>query len=65
MSDSVRVSKVDVDLAALESALHDFEHPSDIFFDVLISLKSVLAPDKFEVLEQELAAFSEEYRHEH
>jgi hypothetical protein len=65
MSDSVRVSKADVDLAALESALQDFEHPSDIFFDVLVSLKSVLAPDKFEVLEQELAAFSEEYRHEH
>jgi hypothetical protein len=64
-SASAYASKVDVDLAALESAPHDYDHSSDIFFDVLISLKSVLAPDKFEVLEQELAAFSEEYRHEH
>jgi hypothetical protein len=43
----------------------EVEPPSDIFLDVLISLKSVLVPDKFAVLEQELAAFSEEYRHEH
>jgi hypothetical protein len=37
----------------------------DIFFDVLVSLKSVLSSEQFEVLEQELSAFSEEYRHEH
>jgi hypothetical protein len=39
--------------------------PGDIFFDVLVSLRSVLKPDEFEVLKQELDAFSEEYRHEH
>jgi hypothetical protein len=38
---------------------------SDIFADVLASLKSVLNPDQFQVLEHELSAFSEEYRHEH
>jgi hypothetical protein len=38
---------------------------SDIFLDVLVSLKSILSPGQFEVLEHELAAFSEEYRHKH
>jgi hypothetical protein len=65
VSASVCASKVDVDLTELEAALKDSEPASDIFFDVLVSLKSVLAPDKFGVLEQELDAFSEEYRHEH
>jgi hypothetical protein len=37
----------------------------DMFFDVLVSLKSVLNPVQFEVLERELSAFSEEYLHEH
>jgi hypothetical protein len=37
----------------------------DVFFDVLISLKSVLNPDEFDVLKGELEAFSEEYRHRH
>jgi hypothetical protein len=45
--------------------LRDLRPPSDIFTNVLVSLKSVLSPDQFEVLEHELAAFSEEYRHEH
>ena len=37
----------------------------DVFFDVLISLNSVLNPDEFDVLKGELEAFSEEYRHRH
>jgi hypothetical protein len=37
----------------------------DIFLDVLVSLKSVLGAEQFVILEQELSAFSEEYRHEH
>ena len=37
----------------------------DVFYDVLISLKSVLNADEFQVLEQELESFSEEYRHQH
>jgi hypothetical protein len=32
---------------------------------ILISLKFVLGPEQFEVLEHELSAFSEEYRHQH
>lgn len=38
---------------------------SHIFLDVLVSLESILSPGQFEVLEHELAAFSEEYRHKH
>ncbi len=49
----------------MESALppSDLTLASDIFADVLVSLESVLSPDQFEVLEHELSAFSEEYRH--
>jgi predicted RNA-binding protein Jag len=65
MMESRPTSGRDVDLSKLEAALADSQPASDIFFDVLISLKSILVPDKFEVLEQELAAFSEEYRHAH
>jgi hypothetical protein len=43
----------------------DLRPASDIFVDVLVSLKSVLTPEQFLVLEHELSAFSEEYRHEH
>jgi hypothetical protein len=43
----------------------DLRPASDIFVDVLVSLKSVLTPEQFQVLEHELSAFSEEYRHEH
>jgi hypothetical protein len=49
----------------LEAALSESAQTSDIFGDVLVSLKSILSPDQFEVLEHELAAFSEEYRHGH
>jgi hypothetical protein len=37
----------------------------DIFSDVLVSVKSILKPGQFEVLEHELAVFAEEYRYEH
>lgn len=43
----------------------DLRPASDIFVDVLVSLKSVLTPEQFQVLEHELSAFFEEYRHEH
>ena len=40
-------------------------HREPIFDDVVISLKSVLDEEQFDVLYSELAAFSEEYRHAH
>jgi len=61
---------LDSRLTELESALKEmvegeFTSTSQLFDDVLISLKSVLSPEQFEILETELSAFSEEYRHEH
>lgn len=61
---------LDSRLTELESALKEmvegeFTSTSRLFDDVLISLKSILSPEQFEILETELSAFSEEYRHEH
>jgi hypothetical protein len=46
-----------------EAASMDWDF--DVFTDVLISLKSVLNSEQFELLSSELSAFSEEYRHSH
>jgi len=58
-------SRAHVDLNVLEAAMMEAVPASDIFADVLVSMKSILSPEQFEVLEHELAAFSEEYRHAH
>jgi hypothetical protein len=57
--------RADVDLNELAAALGKSVPASDLFLDVLVSMRSILSPEQFEVLEHELAAFSEEYRHEH
>lgn len=54
-----------VELNELAADLRESVPAFDIFRDVLVSLKSILSPEQFAVLEHELAAFSEEYRHEH
>jgi hypothetical protein len=56
----------DLNASMAEPSLRrDLNLPPDIFADVLISLKFILGPEEFEVLEHELSAFSEEYRHQH
>jgi hypothetical protein len=52
-------------LSNMTSMDERWDHPFDVFVDVLISLKSVLDPEQFRLLSHELSAFSEEYRHAH
>ena len=57
--------EVRLPLPMRENLPSTFVSAPDIFLDVLVSLKSVLGAEQFVILEQELSAFSEEYRHGH